>query len=61
MTSPWPRDPTGTSAICCMCFLWFPLDQLHQLPDGSREDVCERCAEKEARVGQSECRSSRPE
>jgi hypothetical protein len=28
---------------CCLCFERVPIEGLHVLPDGSREDVCELC------------------
>lgn len=33
--------------MCCICFERFDMDNLHQLKDGSLEDVCIECASKE--------------
>jgi hypothetical protein len=39
--------------MCCLCFGRFPVDQLHELPDGSKEDVCIQCArDEEKRMSQ---------
>lgn len=33
---------------CCLCFKTLTVEECHQLPDGTREDVCDECAEFEA-------------
>lgn len=48
MTSPWPTPNPAGHTMCCLCFDVFTLAQLHVLPDGTREDVCEPCAAREA-------------
>lgn len=40
--------PDG-KVMCCVCFARLPIDQLHVLPDGHREDICQSCAEHEER------------
>jgi hypothetical protein len=34
--------------MCCLCFGFFTVDELHRLEDGSPVDVCVPCAEAEA-------------
>lgn len=34
---------------CCLCFKNLTPETCHVLPDGSREDVCNECAELEKR------------
>ena len=36
--------------VCCLCYRDLAIEECHVLPDGSREDVCNDCAEHEARV-----------
>lgn len=33
---------------CCLCFKTLTVEECHQRPDGTREDVCNECAEFEA-------------
>ena len=33
---------------CCLCFKPLEVGECHLLPDGSRENVCEKCAAREA-------------
>jgi hypothetical protein len=33
--------------FCCLCFKDLTVEQCHTLPDGTKEDVCNECAEKE--------------
>jgi len=39
----------GRCLYCCMCFRVLTPDECHVTADGMREDVCEACAEMEAR------------
>jgi hypothetical protein len=32
---------------CCLCFKTLTVEECHVRPDGTREDVCEACAEHE--------------
>lgn len=47
-------DPTCPDGLvpCCLCFERVPVEELHVLADGSREDVCQRCAELERFSGE---------
>lgn len=37
--------------VCCFCYRELAPGECHELPDGSREDVCNKCAELEVRAG----------
>lgn len=41
-----PRS-THFCVQCCLCFKDLTLEECHQLPDGTREDVCDDCAKAE--------------
>lgn len=45
---PWSQHPEGRCLYCCLCFKTLTYETCHLLPDGTREDVCDECAEKEA-------------
>ncbi|MCK9468407.1 MAG: hypothetical protein M0Q49_03225 [Porticoccaceae bacterium] len=36
--------------VCCLCYKDLTVEECHVLPDGTKEDVCNPCAEHEARV-----------
>lgn len=33
--------------MCCLCFERVEQDRLHVLPDGKKENACQKCAEHE--------------
>ena len=43
----WSEHPEGRCLYCCLCFRTLTAEECHLLPDGSREDVCDECAETE--------------
>lgn len=44
----WSEHPDGRCLYCALCFTTLSFEECHELPDGSREDVCEDCAALEA-------------
>jgi len=43
----WSEHEHGRCLYCCLCYRELTLQECHVLPDGSREDVCNECAELE--------------
>jgi hypothetical protein len=43
----WSQHEGGRCLFCCLCFRTLTAEECHQLPDGTREDVCDECAEYE--------------
>ena len=41
-----PVCPDG-KVMCCVCYKRFEQDELNELPNGMKEDVCKECANKE--------------
>jgi hypothetical protein len=43
---------------CCLCFKSLTVEECHLLSDGTREDVCNECAEMEAKCNPASPTSS---
>jgi hypothetical protein len=43
----WSQHEDGRCLFCCLCFRTLTIEECHLLPDGTREDVCNECAEYE--------------
>lgn len=39
--------------FCCLCFKTLTVDECHVLPDGTKEDVCNDCAQAEESHGKT--------
>jgi hypothetical protein len=44
----WSEHEGGRCLYCCLCFKTLTYEECHELPDGTREDVCDECAAKES-------------
>ena len=49
----WSEHETGRCLYCCLCFRVLMPEECHLPPDGTREDVCDACAEAELAVRNS--------
>lgn len=43
------EHPPYGCLYCCLCFRDLTPDTCHVLPDGTKEDVCNQCAEEEVK------------